>query len=304
LTDHPMFRLFTDEQVRKNDIDTLERWLRPKLGGYIVAIKDLGSDNEFFRGVVWPEPPNSVADLSYPPVSYAKLNRASRDGQPMFYASRGAPPVFFELRAKAGQRIALSQWAVNEPIWMHNLGYHQDALRRLGGPNTPLRHHFLNSIPGESKENLQLRRLLSLAFTADVSRGREYRYRLSVAIHELLFGKAEPIPLRPGGPKSGLVAGTAYPAQQMKGVADNVAIWPAFVDSSLTIKSARYVLVEKAEDGLSYALFNLAIADTFYNGQIDWHDTDGPDVSRRTYLTFEDGLWISRDGYGRIYDRH
>jgi hypothetical protein len=163
-----MFRLFTDDQVRKNGIDTLKQRLRPKLGGYTVAIKDLRPDSEFFRGVVWPERPNLIADLSYPPVRYAMLNRASRDGQPMFYGSRGAPPVFFELRAKAGQRVALSQWAVNEPIWMHNLGYHRDALRRLGGANAHLRHHFLSPIPGESKANLQLRRHLSLAFTADV----------------------------------------------------------------------------------------------------------------------------------------
>src|ERR1700728_1586829 len=78
LTDHRIFRLFTDDQIRKNDIDTLKRWLRPKLGGYTVAIRDLRSDNEFFRGVVWPERPSFVADLSYPPVKYAKLNRASR----------------------------------------------------------------------------------------------------------------------------------------------------------------------------------------------------------------------------------
>ena len=69
------------------------------------------------------------------------------------------------------------------------------------------------------------------------------------------------------------------------------------------IKNTRYVLVEKAE-GLSYTLLNLATADTFHNGQIDWRETDGPDVSRRTYLTYENGFWISRDGYGHIYDRH
>ena len=211
MTDHPMFRLLTDDQVRKNDIDTLKRWLRPKLGGYTTAIKDLRSDNEFFRGVVWSERPNVVADLSYPPVRYAKLNRASRDGQPMFYASRGAPPVFFELRAKAGQRVALSQWAVNEPIWMHNLGYHQDALRRLGGANAPLRHHFLSPIPGESKANLQLRRLLSLAFTADVSGGREYRYKLSVAINELLFDKRSSCLFVPVGPNP-----AALPVQRIR----------------------------------------------------------------------------------------
>jgi hypothetical protein len=187
---------------------------------------------------------------------------------------------------------------------LHNLGYHQDALRRLGGANAPLRQHFLSPIPRESKANLQLRRLLSLAFTADVSGGREYRYKLSVAINELLFDKAELLPLRPGGPKSGLVAGTAYPALQMKGVADNVAIWSAFADSSLTVRSARYVLVEKAEEGVSYTLLNLAIADTFHDGQIDWRETDGEGSSRRTHLSYENGHWISRDGHGRIYDTH
>src|SRR5277367_1299078 len=129
-----MPRLFTDDQVRRTDIDTLKRWLRPKLDDYTVAIKDLRIDNVFYRGVPWNELPHSVADLSYPPVNLARLNRASRDGQPMFYASRGAPPVFFELRAKARQRIALSEWALTEPIWAHNLGFHQDALRRIGGP--------------------------------------------------------------------------------------------------------------------------------------------------------------------------
>jgi hypothetical protein len=299
-----MLRLFTDDQVRKNDIDTLKRWLRPKLEDYTVAIRDLRSGNEFFRGVVWPKRPSFVSDLSYPPVKYAKLNRASRDGQPMFYGSRGAPPVFYELRANAGQRVALSQWTLNEPVWMHNLGYHQDALRRIGGPHAPLRPHFLSPIPAESRTNLRLRRLLSLAFTADVSGGREYRYKLSVAINELLFDQAGPLPLRPGGPKSEYVAGTAYPALQMKGLADNMAMWPAFVDSSLTIKSARYVLVEKVEEGLSYTLLNLAIADTFPEGQIDWREIDGPEASGRTSLTYENGVWISRDGYGRAYDMH
>jgi hypothetical protein len=34
-----MFTLFTDDQIRRNDIDTLKHWLRPKLDGYGVAIK-------------------------------------------------------------------------------------------------------------------------------------------------------------------------------------------------------------------------------------------------------------------------
>jgi hypothetical protein len=299
-----MFRLFTDDQVRRNDIDTLKLWLRPKLGGYTVAIKYLQTSNEFYRGVHWSERPRLVADVSYPPLSRARLNRASRDGQPMFYACRGALPVLFELHATAGDRIALSEWALTEPLWMHNLGFHQDALRRLGGPNTPLRSQFLEPIPGETKENHKLRRLLSLAFTADTSNGREYRYKLSVAINELLFDKAEPLPPRPGGPQWDRVAGTAYPAMQMKGMADNVAIWPEFVDSSLAIRSVRYIEVERAEHGVSYTVLNLAIARSFADGVIAWQDTDGPEENRRSHITYENGRWVSRDGRGRIYDVH
>ena len=86
-----MFTLFTDDQIRRNNIDTLKRWLRPKLGGYTVAIKNITTDNVLYRGVPWPERPRRVTDLSYPPVAFARLNRANRAGQPMFYASRGAP---------------------------------------------------------------------------------------------------------------------------------------------------------------------------------------------------------------------
>jgi hypothetical protein len=59
-----MPRLFTDDQVRRTDIDTLKRWLRTKLDGYTVVIKDLRSNNEFYRGVPWSERPNRVSDIS------------------------------------------------------------------------------------------------------------------------------------------------------------------------------------------------------------------------------------------------
>src|ERR1700688_2074200 len=172
-----MLWLFTDDQVRKNDIDTLKRWLRPKLGGYTVAIKDMTITNRLYRGVPWPDRPRLFADVSYPPVPFAGMNRASRKGQPMFYASLGGPPVFFELRAAAGQRIALSEWAVAEPIWMHNLGFHEVALRRLGGSRAQARPQLMQPVPRETKQNENLRRLLSVAFTADTSGNREYRYK-------------------------------------------------------------------------------------------------------------------------------
>jgi hypothetical protein len=49
----------------------------------------------------------------------------------MFYCCVGAFPVFFELHAKPGDLIALSEWALTEPLWMHNLGYHPGSLDKM-----------------------------------------------------------------------------------------------------------------------------------------------------------------------------
>ena len=148
----------------------------------------------------------------------------------MFYGSRGAPPVFYELRAKAGDRIALSGWKITQPIWMHNLGFHRDTLRKLGGPGVPLRAPFVDPIPNETRANEKMRRAMSRAFTEVIEQGREYRYKRTVAITELLFDKAEPIPGKPGGPAIPRAGGIVYPAMQMHGAADNVVLWPEFVD--------------------------------------------------------------------------
>ena len=39
----------------------------------------------------------------------------------MFYCCVGAFPVFFEIHAKEGDLVALSEWSFTEPLWMHNL---------------------------------------------------------------------------------------------------------------------------------------------------------------------------------------
>jgi hypothetical protein len=99
----------------------------------------------------------------------------------MFYGSRRAPPVFYELRVKAGDRIALSEWQVKESFWFHNLGYHEAALQRLGGESTPQRAALTHPIPYESRFNRKLRRKLSLAFTDLIESENEYRYKQTVA---------------------------------------------------------------------------------------------------------------------------
>jgi hypothetical protein len=150
-----------------------------------------------------------------------------------------------------------------------------------------------------------LRRLLSLAFAEDIRPGFEYRYKLSVAINELLFDGASPLPLYPDGPRLDHAAGTVYPAMQMKGATDNLAIWPSVVDSSLRLTSVSYVLVEAADETQSsYTTLTLAMAHELNGREIVWQEASASENSRRSHIAFETGRWILRDGWDRIYDRH
>jgi hypothetical protein len=219
--------IFTDARLRDKNVDALKRYLRSKLAGCRVAFSYITPDNLLYRGVPWQQRPSKIKELSYPPVDrVTKLGRVNRVGKPVFYCSRAAEAVFYELRAKEGDLIALSEWEVAEPLWMHNLGFHEDALRRVGASDVAIRPRWNNPFPNETKHNAGLRRQLSLAFTEDVRDGREYRYKQSIAINELLFDDAGPLPKYPDGPRIGRVAGTVYPAIQLRGSADNWRYFP------------------------------------------------------------------------------
>jgi len=140
--------MFRDEVIKNQDIDTLKRWLLykfVKLGGYRIAMKEMLKGSLLYRGVCCQQRPNIIRRISYPPPGIVRLQRMNRPGQPRFYFSAGpqlsvgrippaaaAAPVFFELRARQGDRIALSAWEVTEPLLMYNLGYHAQALRQMG----------------------------------------------------------------------------------------------------------------------------------------------------------------------------
>jgi hypothetical protein len=297
---------FTREQLKAMTIESLKNYVRRRIGGYTVAIKDMRTLN-LYRGRICTERPETTDAVSYPPADKVKkLGRANRVGQSMFYCCVGAFPVFFEIHAKEGDLIALSEWAVAESLWIHNLGYHPDALDRIGAPVPALRAPLISPIPNESNRNNRLRRQMSVAFTKDVPDGQEYLYKETIAINELLFDRASPLPDRgPDGPKNGRVAGTAYPTIQMRGLADNLVMSPKFVDSSLRIKSVRYLLVESArEDTLSYTFLTIAYSEIFSDKKIAWQEALPCEAERRTHVAFESGQWIFRDGSGRIYDVH
>jgi hypothetical protein len=294
-------QFFTFEQLKTMTIDAMKAYLRRRIGGYTVAIKPMRTMNKLYRGVFCGERPSSVDRISYPPPQVVlKPGRANRDHRSMFYGCVGAFPIFFEIHAKQGDLIALSEWAVTEPLWMHNLGYHPDALEKLGAPissQNSQRSPLVSPIVNETNYNRRIRRRMSLAFTADIPEGEEYRYKETIAINELLFDRASSIAA--GGNddlRSERVAGTVYPTVKLRGLADNVVIWPEFVDRYLKIKSVQFLQVDAADEKtLSYSFLTIGYSQTFVGKTIIWQDL-APEAQRRTNVNFENGQWVFRDG--------
>ncbi|WP_315765790.1 MULTISPECIES: hypothetical protein [unclassified Bradyrhizobium] len=291
-------------------IDAMKAYLRRRIGGYTVAIKPMQTTNRIFRGVFCDELPNSVDRISYPPPELVRRpGRANREHCSMFYGCVGAFPIFLEIHAKQGDLVALSEWTVGEPLWMHNLGYHPDALERLGLPmpnQGSQRAPLITPIASETNYNRRIRRRMSLAFTADVPAGEEYRYKETIAINELLYDRASPITTGgDNGLRSERVAGTVYPTVKLRGLADNVVLWPNFVDRYLKIKSVRFLRVEAADElTLSYSFLTIGYSERFSGKAIIWQEALAPEPERRTHVNFENGQWVFRDGSNKIYDVH
>ncbi len=299
--------LFTDGQLRHQSIEALKAQLKQKLGGMVRVVKDINAGNLVYRGVAWGERPDKISQLSYPPVDRVRqLGRLNRPGQSMFYGSCASPGVFYELRAKEGDCIAWSEWQVMEPLWMHNLGYHAEALNRMGAHATPQRLPLTDPIPDETARSRRLRRKVALAFTEDVQPGREHRYKQSVALGEFWSEHDEDLAQFADGPRQAQVAGFVYPAMQMRGDADNVAFTPTFVHSSLALRQAQFVRVEKVDPERSaFTFLTLALANQFADGtNIQWREDLPPEDDRRCHIALENRVWVQRDGYAREYGRN
>ena len=154
-------KFFSDDQLKKRDIETLKQWFRHKFHfPFIIAVKDVAAKHRFFRGVRCPDRPNTITRISNPPPEkVTELQRLNRIGQPRFYCSMAAPAVFYELSAKQRDFIALSEWETTEPLWIHNLGFHPEAFRKIGAQDQHIvmRHQITNPIPNETKKNSLMR---------------------------------------------------------------------------------------------------------------------------------------------------
>ncbi len=280
-------RIFSDSYLKKLDVATLKRLLRPNLDLYVVAATSMLPRTLLWRGVRVDEPPEQVSRISYPPPHIVKLGRANQVGQPMFYCAAGEPAILFEMRARPGDLVALSAWSTTTPLWMHNLGFHTESLQRIGTTAMGSRQLLASPIPNESRRNARIRRLLSHAFTESVPEGFEYRYKQSIAIQELLLS----------APLEQPAAGTVYPSLQLKGEVDNAVILPEFVDRALKPEAVQLLFVEAVDEkAFSYTVQLRRQSQQISDGRIAW--AAAPSSQNRIHFGLENGTWVIRDDDG------
>jgi hypothetical protein len=92
---------------------------------------------------------------------------------------------------------------------------------------------------------------------------------------------------------------------RMRGVADNVALLPEFVDRYLRLELVQWILVEAADEEPPLCrVKHLATAREFSDGNIIWDETPMNARDGRGTISLEGSNWISRNGFGEIYDIH
>ena len=198
--------------------------------------------------------PRRIEDLWYPPAEVAPSGRANRAGEPIFYCSSDPNCAWREIGIAVGQLAVVAKWVTTAPMVLHDLGYTDQVLKRAGSRRALPEHHrkfYESSLGGPEK---MIRDFLAMSFTDPSSAN----YSLTTAIAEIHLRADE-------------FSGILYPAVSKAADVDNLALRPAFVQSSMKLPWAQLVSVDEvsADGSISgEVLADLAAADG--HGELRW----------------------------------
>lgn len=261
--------------LRKADIDTLHWRLFPLLEGAKGFAKTYGPADAIYRAVLWRERPTHQSQLSYPPAERVTgIQRASRPGQSRFYGSSAREAPLFELGVQPGDRIALSRWLLTDQVRLMAIGFHPAVYAER-------QSSFSVDLPWRASEKVHFKpahrltyEFVSRTFAAPVERGSEYRYKLSVALAELLQGvvprETDPALKFSWVEQGKLVAGLVYPPLAMRGNGENFCFPPAIADRALAFDCVEYMEVLEAHDMMYRVLIKDIAVGASPDGELQW----------------------------------
>lgn len=282
--------------LETEDLETLKEQMVPLFVGYMVTTKKFRERTALYRGVVWDSKPSNSSQLGYPPSSkVSTFQRVNRPGQPVFYCSFALQSTVFELEPTPGDCIAVSKWRTSAPLLVNNVGYTKGLFHTMGA-SRDFPGWCKHSHPNEMlRRNKEIRQFFAREFTKRVPKGKEYLFKLPVAIAEKHFDDSH-------------FGGLMYPALAMKANADNLAIKPEWVDSCLALEKVEFIRVDPTEEELKYTITVLDRANSFAtDGTIQWQGSPGRWHLRREgeelFFSVENGEYVARDSDGRVVNR-
>jgi hypothetical protein len=285
-----------EADLRKSTIEELKALLVPLFQGYVITTPILAPGVRVYRIRRFPnEKPEIISALGAPPRSNVQRDqRCNRCGESMFYCSSARQAPFFEMHARIGDILVLSEWKTIRKILVNNVGYTPSVFGSLkSNRESPVWGKDAENNWKTTKANSMVHEFLAAKFTQDVSTGDEYLYKLTIAVTEKMIQ---------GGPFDGLL----YPTIAMSGNADNLTLRADCASSALNFVKAEYLQITKVE-GMDIA-FNVLDTATVLgpDGAIIWKGH--PDkwtlkgIGATLRFSPEDGRWIARNTSGNIVD--
>lgn len=275
-------------QLEKMDLsdcthEFLLDFLNPIFKGYTVNALSFETNLVLYRGIKYNDRPKVYKELIYPPKHRAKTNRASYEGEQMFYCSTLKKAPFYELSLVKGDKIVLSTWINQKPLMCNNVGYTESNFITLGAsreiPVAPIELKEINI-----KDNRIIAEFLGKTFCKKITDDDKLYYKLTNAIAKLHIKDN--------------FHGLLYPTIQYSANSDNIALTKETIDKNfLQLKQVEFAeILDIKENRYCYKI--LDFAEEISGDLINWKNLDKTwtvfDDSEEIYFTDEFG---SFEGY-------
>lgn len=274
-------------------VEDLKADFNKMLGGLQLGGRLLGPGRIYYRAVPWKEKPNNIEDVSYPPKRFAKANRASEEGEQLFYCSTTKPITFFEAGAKVGDRFTISTWINEKALLLNSIGYSNYNIRKMGSDRDV-------TVPALTTKVTNYDDLPSLddrmdficdLFCQAVPQGQEEIYKLTTAIAQIVYADEA----RFSGTLEMKFHGFYFPSIKSKGEYDNFVFCIPVIDMGILIlDSVEYVEIVSFDEFSNLYRYKLIdYANNFQDGEIMWKE-----IKKSWTFTDDKPIIICDDGDG------
>lgn len=233
--------------------------------------------------------PLNINELSFCPAACStSYGRANVPGQSMFYVGMHINPLFFEIDAEVDDLVGIAHWQTTAPLLVNNVGYTEKVFgdSRRECPSWSKK----NDSHEPEETNKLLQDFFSSLFMQKVLDQDDYRVTAAIAEFWL---------------KNQMFSGLLYPSAAMNCNADNIAIKPSFVESSMTPLRAELARVSAVGE-FSFDIEWLDSAAAFdADGFIQWkgHFDKWEVTEKGKILTLsvnDLGRWEAHDESGKL----